>query len=63
MDENDERVYMIFGTDQLGDQHVFATCDETRALLAYRDFASRYEVVRGNEAIYNAALSKVGHAT
>lgn len=59
MDEGNERVFMISGTDQLGDLHVFATGDETRALLTYRDFMIRFEGVRGNDAIYQAALAVV----
>jgi len=50
----DERVYMVSGEDEHGDQHVFATESLERAKAAYRDMKARYEAVRTNNALADA---------
>lgn len=50
MDENDERVFMIRGEDNLGDQHIFVTTHRERAFSAYADFLKRYRQVKTNDA-------------
>jgi len=50
----DERVYMVSGEDELGDQHVLMTESLERAKAAYLDMKARYGKVMMNDALADA---------
>ncbi|MEJ5979127.1 hypothetical protein WG901_20915 [Novosphingobium sp. PS1R-30] len=58
-DDRGERVYMVWGTDELGDAHMISTSSQERALIAYRDMNTRYESVRYNDAVHWALIGEI----
>lgn len=50
----DERLYMVGGEDELGDQHVFMTNDRERAIAAYKEMGSRFANVATNAGLGDA---------
>lgn len=62
MDDNDERVFMIQGEDDVGDQHIFVTTDRDRAFSSYADFLKLYRQVKTNDAFLYCVIESTGQA-
>jgi len=52
--EEEDLEFLVWGTDQRGDRHLFATSDLSRALAVHAEMSVRFEMVRVNKAVADA---------
>ncbi|WP_342251378.1 hypothetical protein [Sphingomonas sp. OTU376] len=50
----EDRVYIVGGEDENGDQHLFATDDLGRAIAKYNELKGRLRKVQTNEGLADA---------